>query len=137
LRSGSCGAPSAWEGRGSWSLLGGLALFAFGLGVVFWTYRENSFASSVVRVQEERDQRVIDTGPYAYVRHPMYAGIIPLFAGLGLLFGSTTMALAALPMVMIGFLPRVLIEEATLRKELPGYEDYMSRVQSRLVPGII
>ena len=97
------------------SLIGGFALFAFGMAVIVWTFRENSFATSVVKVQEERQQQVIDSGPYAYVRHPMYAGMIPLCAGLGLLFESSAMALAALPMVMIGFLPRIIIEEGTLR----------------------
>ena len=118
------------------SLWSGLGLFALGVFIIMWTFRENSFAAPVVKIQHERKQRVIDTGPYAFVRHPMYSGIIPLFAGLGLIMDSSAMALAALPMVVIGFLPRMITEEATLRHELEGYDEYLSRVRSRLIPGI-
>lgn len=118
------------------SLWSGLGLFALGIFIIVWTFRENSFAAPVVKIQHERKHHVIDTGPYAFVRHPMYAGLIPIFAGLGLIMESSTMALAALPMVVIGLLPRMIIEEATLRRELEGYDEYLSRVRSRLVPGI-
>ena len=118
------------------SLSGGLGLFVCGVAVVVWTFRENSFAAPVVKIQRDRKQHVVDTGPYAFVRHPLYAGLIPLFVGLGLILDSSTMALVAVPMVLIGFLPRMVTEEATLRRELEGYEDYLSRVRSRLIPGL-
>ena len=86
-----------------------------------------SNTASVVTVQEERGQQVIDTGPYAYVRHPMYAGLIPLFAGLSLIMESSATALFVIPMVVFGFLPRVMIEEATLRRDLEGYDEYPDR----------
>jgi protein-S-isoprenylcysteine O-methyltransferase Ste14 len=82
------------------SLFGGLVLYTAGLAIVTWTFRTNSFAASVVTVQEERGQQVIDTGPYAYVRHPMYAGLIPLFAGLSLIMESSATALFVIPMVV-------------------------------------
>jgi protein-S-isoprenylcysteine O-methyltransferase Ste14 len=119
------------------SLFGGLVLYAAGLAIVTWTFRTNSFAASVVTVQEERGQQVIDTGPYAYVRHPMYAGLIPLFAGLSLIMESSATALFVIPMVVFGFLPRVMIEEATLRRDLEGYDEYLSRTRWRLLPGVV
>lgn len=119
------------------SLICGLGLYFFGLFMVLWTHRTNTFAASVVKVQEERGQYVIDTGPYAFVRHPMYAGVMPLFAGLSLLMESTAMALFVVPMIVVGFLPRILVEEATLKRELEGYDEYMSRTRWRLVPGIM
>ena len=118
------------------SLWSGLGLFGLGMSIIVWTFRENSFAAPVVKIQDERKQHVIDTGPYAFVRHPMYAGLIPLFAGLGLIMESSAMALAALPMVVIGLMPRMITEEATLRRELEGYDEYLCRVRWRLVPGL-
>jgi protein-S-isoprenylcysteine O-methyltransferase Ste14 len=95
--------------------------------------RENTFAALVVKVQKERAQTVITTGPYRYVRHPMYAGMIfylfcaPLLFGSwwGLLWGCALLGLFAI---------RILIEEGTLRKELQGYNEYAARVRYRLVP---
>ncbi len=118
------------------SLWGGLALHVFGLAIIVWTFRENSFAAPVVKIQAERQQRVIDTGPYAVVRHPMYAGMIPFFAGLGLIMESSALALAAVPMIVLGMWPRIAIEEATLRRQLDGYDAYLDRVRARLVPGL-
>jgi len=119
------------------SMWGGLGLHAVGLAVIIWTFRENSFAAPVVKIQAERQQRVIDTGPYAVVRHPMYAGMIPFFAGLGLIMESSALALAAVPMIVLGLWPRIAIEEATLRRELDGYDAYLHRVRARLVPGLL
>jgi protein-S-isoprenylcysteine O-methyltransferase Ste14 len=68
----------------------------------------------VVKIQRERDQRVIDAGPYALVRHSLYMGSILFFAGLGLILRSAIAALVALPLFAFGLLPRIMIEEATL-----------------------
>ena len=103
--------------------------------IAYLTLRENTFAALVVKVQEERAQKVITTGPYRYVRHPMYAGLIfylvctPLLLGScwGLLWGCGLLGLFAI---------RILIEEGTLRKGLPGYNDYAAQVRYRLVPRI-
>lgn len=116
------------------SLWSGLALHLFGLGLIVWTFRVNSFAATVVKIQ--RDQRVIDTGPYAIVRHPMYLAAIFWLAGLALVLESTATALATVPIIVLGFLPRMNTEEATLRRELPGYADYQSRVHARILPGL-
>jgi protein-S-isoprenylcysteine O-methyltransferase Ste14 len=116
------------------SLSLGLGVHLLGLGLIVWTFRVNSFAATVVKIQSE--QRVIDTGPYAIVRHPMYLGSIFWLAGLALVLESIATALATLPIVVLGFLPRMNIEETTLSRDLPGYADYQSRVRSRILPGV-
>src|SRR5215469_2816190 len=88
------------------------------------TFRENSFLSPRVRIQEERGQTVISTGPYHYVRHPMYAGGLLLFLGTPLLLGSWYGLLLALFFLPAGAV-RAVLEERALRKDLPGYDAYM------------
>jgi protein-S-isoprenylcysteine O-methyltransferase Ste14 len=97
--------------------------------------RENSFAAPVVRVQAEREQRVIDTGPYALVRHPMYTAAIPYLAGVPLLLGSWYGLLVVAAMIA-GVALRAVSEENLLERKLPGYADYMKRVRYRLIPGL-
>jgi protein-S-isoprenylcysteine O-methyltransferase Ste14 len=103
--------------------------------VAFLTFRANTFAAPVVRVQHERGQRVIDTGPYAVVRHPMYAGALLYFIGVPLLLGSWLGLLAA-PLLAALLAARIVLEERTLRAELPGYAGYTARVPRRLLPGL-
>jgi len=78
---------------------------------------------------------VIDTGPYAVVRHPMYASALPYLVGMPLLLGSWY-GLLGVPLIMAGIAPRAVFEERLLERDLPGYTDYMRRVRYRLVPGI-
>jgi protein-S-isoprenylcysteine O-methyltransferase Ste14 len=99
----------------------------------YLTFRENSFASPVVKIQTERAHSVITTGPYAYVRHPMYAGALFHFTGLPLLLGSWW-GLAFLPVFIGLFAIRIGIEEKTLRTALKGYDDYAARVRYRVIP---
>jgi protein-S-isoprenylcysteine O-methyltransferase Ste14 len=111
----------------------GDGLVAIGFLVVFLTFRENTFTSGTIEIAE--DQRVIDTGPYALVRHPMYAGALILFAGMPLALGSWWGLLVA-----AGVVPtlawRLLLEETFLDDHLIGYRDYRSRVRFRLAPGV-
>lgn len=88
-----------------------------------WVFRENSFAAPVVKLQAERAQRVISTGPYAHVRHPMYSGMVLFFTGLPLLLGSWW-GLAMMPVFLALFAVRIRIEERTLKQGLPGYTNY-------------
>jgi protein-S-isoprenylcysteine O-methyltransferase Ste14 len=89
----------------------------------------------VVKIQSERKHQVISTGPYAYVRHPMYAGAVPLIVGTPLLLGSCWgLVWAAAMVALLGF--RAVLEENTLRAELEGYEACAARVCYRLVPGV-
>ncbi len=96
-------------------------------------FRENSYLSATVRIQEERGQTVITTGPYHYVRHPMYAGGLLLFLGPPLLLGSWYGMLLTL-LFLPALLMRAVLEERTLQQELPGYATYMTQVKYRLIP---
>jgi protein-S-isoprenylcysteine O-methyltransferase Ste14 len=113
----------------------GAALAIAGFVATLWVFRDNTFAAPVVRVQTERAHHVIDTGPYAVVRHPMYASALLYLIGMPLLLGSWY-GLMAVPLFVLGLAPRAVFEERLLRRDLPGYADYMSRVRYRLVPGV-
>lgn len=113
----------------------GFVLFLLSTLFTLWVFRENSFAAPVVKLQAERAQRVISTGPYAHVRHPMYSGMVLFFAGVPLLLGSWW-GLAMMPVFVALFAVRIGIEERTLREGLPGYADYAARVRYRLLPGV-
>ena len=89
----------------------------------------------VIRVQAERHQRVIETGPYALVRHPMYAFAILYLVGIPLLLGSWY-GLRIVPLMIAGVALRAVLEERLLERELPGYAEYKRRVRYRLVPGV-
>ena len=103
----------------------------------FWlfyrVFRENSFLSPAVRIQTERDQMVVSTGPYAVVRHPMYAAASVFLVGTALLLGSWY-GLAVGALIVISAAVRAVKEERVLRAELPGYDAYMTRVTHRIVP---
>ena len=118
-----------------WVMYTGAALIALGFLAVLRTFRENTFAAPVIKIQEERGQKVIDTGPYAIVRHPMYAGALLYMLGTPLVLGSW-LGLAVLPFIVGLLVVRIFIEEAALHKGLPGYNEYMARVRYRLVPGV-
>ncbi len=113
-------------------VLGGVILLC-SFYLFFLTFRENPYLSPAVRVQTERGQTVISTGPYHYVRHPMYAAVIPFVMGTALLLGSWYGLLSGLILV-IGIAFRAVREEQVLRAELPGYEAYMAQVRYRLIP---
>jgi protein-S-isoprenylcysteine O-methyltransferase Ste14 len=128
-------------GRYRWS---GMPLALQGLGAVgvfasVWLCRfvfaANSFAAPVVKIQRERGHRVIDSGPYARVRHPMYAAALPFFAGLPLLLGSWW-GLAAAPLLVAGLAWRAVREERVLAAQLDGYAAYLARVRYRFVPHV-
>ncbi|MBV8359903.1 MAG: isoprenylcysteine carboxylmethyltransferase family protein [Deltaproteobacteria bacterium] len=111
----------------------GLALFAAGWTLITVAMRANAFAAPVVRHQEERGQRVIDSGPYRFVRHPMYSAVIPLLVGMSLWLGSFAGAIVAIvPTVLIGI--RAMLEEKFLCRELPGYAEYITRTRFRMIP---
>ena len=115
--------------------IAGLVGTAVTAAMVFYAMSRNRFFSSVVRIQTDRGHHVIDSGPYAIVRHPGYAGMLPLMVMSGLALGSwlaVGMGLVYSALV----LKRVLVEDAFLRANLAGYADYASRVQYRLIPKV-
>jgi protein-S-isoprenylcysteine O-methyltransferase Ste14 len=114
------------------SIVGNAVIICSFLGI-FWVIKTNSWAASTVRV--EADQKVIETGPYAYVRHPMYAAAIWLFVGIPLALGSWWTVILVIPVLLV-LLWRLLDEERILARDLAGYTEYMQRVTYRLVPHI-
>ena len=120
---------SRWfQGVGFVVLFGAFYLF-------FLTFRENSYLSPVVRIQKERGHSVVSTGPYHYVRHPMYAGFLLFMTGTPLLLGSWYGVVLGLAFMLV-LARRAVLEERTLRNELHGYADYMTHVKYRLIPFI-
>jgi protein-S-isoprenylcysteine O-methyltransferase Ste14 len=113
----------------------GLALLLFSSGFILWVMRENSFAAPVIKLQTERGHRVVSSGPYAFVRHPMYSGSVLFCVGAPLLLGSWW-GVAMSPLFAVLFAIRCRIEERALIAGLPGYADYAARVRYRLVPGV-
>ena len=118
--------PLVLQVVGAMALVGSFLLISL-------TFRENAFLSPTVRIQGERGQTVISTGPYQYVRHPLYAGGLLLFLGTSLLLGSWYGLLLVLVMIPGGAV-RAVLEERVLREELPGYDAYMVQVKYRLIP---
>jgi protein-S-isoprenylcysteine O-methyltransferase Ste14 len=132
-------AVSALDRHAGWSrvpvavVLAGDGLVAAGLFVVFRVFRVNTFTSATIEV--ERDQQVVATGPYAVVRHPMYAGALVMLLGVPLALGSWW-ALVAVPVMTGVIVWRLLDEERQLARDLRGYDAYLARVRHRLVPGV-
>jgi protein-S-isoprenylcysteine O-methyltransferase Ste14 len=120
--------PVWLEFVGAIVLVGAFCLF-------FLAFRENSYLSPYVRIQEERAQTVVSTGPYHYVRHPMYSAIIIFVLGTPLLLGSWYGVLFGIFLIAI-IARRAVLEERTLQKELLGYAAYMSQVKYRLIPRV-
>lgn len=113
----------------------GWALIVACMAIAWLTFRENSFAAPVVRIQAERNQTVVTSGPYALVRHPLYAGALLFMIGQPLLLGSW-LALALSPVLVLLMAMRAVGEERELKAALPGYGDYMQTVKFRLIPGV-
>jgi protein-S-isoprenylcysteine O-methyltransferase Ste14 len=110
-------------------------LFTLGWGLKGWALRSNAFATAPARLQRERNHVVVDSGPYALVRHPFYAADPLIFFGLSLWLESyAAMVYALVPIALM--MVRLTLEERLLREGLPGYRDYGNRVQHRLIPGV-
>jgi protein-S-isoprenylcysteine O-methyltransferase Ste14 len=118
-----------------WTLLPGIVLFAAAMAMVAWSLLANPFAESTVRIQPDRGQTVVSTGPYRFVRHPMYVGLILIWPAAALMWGSGwAMAVAALMLILVVW--RTAKEDSFLRRELPGYQEYAALTRFRLVPGL-
>jgi protein-S-isoprenylcysteine O-methyltransferase Ste14 len=126
----------AWSHVPSWLHVVGALLILACYWVVFLAFRVNTFAVPVVKIQAERNQRVVETGPYAVVRHPIYAGALLFMAGTPFLLGSWW-GLAMATLIFVPMLAlRAVREERVLSEGLEGYARYAARVRYRMIPGI-
>lgn len=122
-----------WSAVPVWLVAASDAVILASYFLVFLAFKENPFAARTVEVFKE--QKVIDTGPYAVVRHPMYAGIIPMYLFIPLALGSFWAVILFIPVCVI-IVFRTLNEEEVLRRDLPGYSAYCEKVRYRLVPWV-
>jgi protein-S-isoprenylcysteine O-methyltransferase Ste14 len=127
--------------RQGWSVMP-LALHLVGIGLAIpamimplWAMSANTYLSTMVRIQDDRGQQAITTGPYRYVRHPMYVGTI--FFGMCIpLFLGSWWAFIPCGLIVVIFIVRTALEDRTLQEELPGYAEYAQQVRYRLLPGV-
>jgi protein-S-isoprenylcysteine O-methyltransferase Ste14 len=120
-----------WSNIPLWVVLLGDILVVLGLYIVFLVFRENTFTSATIEVQDE--QKVISTGPYAVIRHPMYSGAFIMLLGIPLALGSWW-ALIFVFLLFAAIVWRLLEEEKFLAKNLQGYASYREKVRYRLIP---
>ena len=106
-------------------------MIAIGFVVVHLVFKENSFASATIEISD--GQKVISTGPYSLVRHPMYSGALVLLLGIPLALGSLWAVVVFAPLLPV-LIWRIIDEEKLLNNELAGYTEYCTRVRHRLVP---
>jgi protein-S-isoprenylcysteine O-methyltransferase Ste14 len=122
-----------WSHLSPYVALAGILLLLTGWLGIFFVFRENSFTSATIELAA--DQRVISTGPYALVRHPMYAAALVMLSGIPIALGAWWVLL-----IVIALLPaliwRLMDEERFLAQNLPGYGEYQRRVPYRLFPGL-
>ena len=116
------------------NIAGAIAIMAGFLGTMR-VFAENSFASGLVRIQNDRGQRVIETGPYAIVRHPMYAVVLVTYVAVPFTLGCAA-GLWGVPALVLLLALRTIAEERLLQDELAGYRAYMTRVRYRFIPHI-
>jgi protein-S-isoprenylcysteine O-methyltransferase Ste14 len=118
-----------------WVQLAGLVAVVLGEGLFVWAMLSNRYFSAVVRIQEERGHKAISGGPYRYVRHPGYMGMMAIFLGAPWMLGSwwaVIPAICAAGVVVV----RTRLEDRELMEQLDGYQDYARQVRHRLLPGV-
>jgi protein-S-isoprenylcysteine O-methyltransferase Ste14 len=120
-----------WSAVPPYAVIAGNVLIVLGWTIILFVFRENTFTSATIEVVA--DQRVVSTGPYAVVRHPMYSGSLLYFLGIPIALGSWWGLLVGILMMPV-FVFRLFDEEKLLARNLPGYSEYMDRLKYRLVP---
>ncbi len=124
-----------WSAVPLWLSVAGYVLFLLGIVGHAWVLRANKFAEPRARIQTERGQKVVDTGPYAVVRHPLYTTTFFLSGGIPLALGSFWALIPAAIGVLV-LVVRTALEDRMLFNGLAGYEEYANRVRCRLLPGV-
>ena len=113
----------------------GVLIFLPGFFLIEWALFTNSHFETTVRIQADRNHRVVTGGPYRLVRHPGYVGASVMYLAAPLILG-TSWAFAPAGLMIILFIIRTALEDRTLREELEGYQEYAGRTMYRLVPGV-
>lgn len=116
-------------------LVVGLPLYVVSIVLIVWAMIQNPFFEPSVRIQKDRDQKVIDSGPYRLIRHPGYLSGILFHLALPMILGSG-LALIYTAIIVLILLIRTYFEDKTLQAELEGYKDYINEVRYRILPGI-
>ncbi|MBC09445.1 MAG: hypothetical protein CMQ39_04660 [Gammaproteobacteria bacterium] len=117
--------------------ISGLAVFVLGLFLIIASMAANEFAESTVNIQKDRGQKVVDTGVYGLVRHPMYTGFVLFFVGTSLWLGTVLSLVICITSMACGLFFRIRVEEKTLLEGLDGYEEYSKKVKFKLIPFLI
>ena len=124
-----------WSELNIWWAMPGVIFLLFAMFLSEWALLENKFFELGVRIQKERGQKVVSTGPYAIVRHPGYIAFILLYFSFPLIVGSFYALFASLITALL-LVIRTALEDATLQKELDGYVEYTKKTRFRLIPFI-
>jgi len=124
-----------WSRMPAWLQAAGTSALLFSFYLFYVTFRENPYLSAAVRIQEDRGQTVVTTGPYRYVRHPMYSAGFVYFLGTALLLGSWYGVLFE-PVFVAMITLRAVLEERMLKERLKGYDTYMTEVKYRFIPHV-
>jgi protein-S-isoprenylcysteine O-methyltransferase Ste14 len=119
----------------SWFHISGLILYVLGQFLFTWSMTANEFFATTVRLQKDRGQKVAEQGPYQYVRHPGYLGMILSMIAFPIALG-TYWVFIPYGIGIIGYIVRTAFEDNTLTQELVGYSQYKEKVKYRLIPGI-
>ena len=122
-----------WSNVPAWLVIISDIIIFLGYAIVFFVFRENSYTSRIIEVQ--KGQKIITTGPYSIVRHPMYVGVILMYLFMPLALGSYYALIFFIPVIAV-VIARALDEERVLLKGLKGYKAYMKKVRYRLIPGV-
>lgn len=122
-----------WSQIPVWLVITADVIIFLGYMLVFLVFRENTYTSRIIEV--EKEQKVISTGPYSIVRHPMYAGVVPMYIFFPIALGSYYALFLFVPAIAV-IVFRIFDEEKVLLKGLKGYKQYCKKVRYRLIPGI-